>query len=99
MEHLRRYYIITLKNSPAIHQESEATLPSLAIKITAKMLKTLPLVLRQQLHDAALSLDLEETAFVIAKIFTLAPDVANGLSELAKNYQFDQIIRLTESTN
>lgn len=62
--------------------------------VTADMLTILPLTLRQQLHEAALNLDTEETDEVIAKIRQLAPDIAEGLQELARCYQFEQIIKL-----
>ncbi|MFI3156426.1 MAG: response regulator [Methylococcaceae bacterium] len=62
---------------------------------TVEMLGKLPVDLRQQLHEAALNLDTEETDAIIAKIRALAPDVGDGLQELAGQYQFDQIIHLT----
>ncbi len=64
-----------------------------------EMSAKLPSALRQQLHEAALSLDSEETDTVIAKIRLLDPDVADVLQELVKNYQFDRIIRLTEAAD
>jgi hypothetical protein len=58
------------------------------------MLEQLPLDLRQQLYQAALELDIEETNAVIVQIRAIAPDVADGLEELAKNYYFEEIIKL-----
>lgn len=64
---------------------------------TGEMVANLPLELRQQLHEAALNLDTEETDAIIDQIRALAPEVADGLQELAQHYQFDRIIRLTET--
>ncbi len=66
---------------------------------TVEMLGKLPTELRQQLHEAALNLDTEETDAVIAKIRALAPEVGDGLQELAGQYQFEQIIHLTEAAD
>lgn len=79
-----------------IYQESSTSplLPEVAV--TAEMLATLSVELRQQLHNAALQLDTEEIALVIAQIRTLAPDIADGLEALAKSFQFEQIIQMTE---
>jgi CheY-like chemotaxis protein len=63
---------------------------------TVKMLAKLPLALRQQLHEAALNLDTEETDAIITQIRLLAPEAGEGLQGLAQQYQFDQIIRLIE---
>jgi signal transduction histidine kinase/CheY-like chemotaxis protein len=79
-----------------IYQESEIIVPLLAIEVTAEIMATLPLDLRQQLHDAAMLLDTEETDIVIAKIYAIAPDVANVLQKMAANFQFNQIIQLTD---
>jgi signal transduction histidine kinase/CheY-like chemotaxis protein len=80
-----------------IYQE-EAVAPATlsSVKITAEMLTALPVELRQQLHEAALQLDTEVTDALITQIRAIAPDVATSLDELAKNYQFEQIIQLTE---
>ncbi len=79
-----------------IYQDSVASvLPN--VKITPEMFSVLPLELRQQLHEAALQLDTEDINDVIIKIRTLSPDVANGLEVLVKDYQFEQIIQLTET--
>ncbi|MGZ8222314.1 MAG: ATP-binding protein [Methylobacter sp.] len=64
---------------------------------TIEMLGKLPAELRRQLHEAALNLDTEETDAIIAQIRTLAPEVSDGLQELAQQYQFEQIIHLTEA--
>ncbi len=68
-----------------------------SLTVTVEMLAKLPTELRQQLHDAALTLDTEETDTVIAQIRRLAPNVADALHELVQHYQFDQIIHLTET--
>ncbi|TAN70600.1 MAG: response regulator [Methylobacter sp.] len=82
-----------------IYRDKPALAPSPVFETTAEMLIQLPLVLRQQLHEAALNLDIEETDAVIAQIRALAPDVGDGLQELAGHYQFDRIIQLTEAAD
>jgi PAS domain S-box-containing protein len=74
---------------------TSATTPT----VTAEMLSTLPITLQQQLHNAALSLDIEETDAVIAQIQQIAPHIASDLQELAANYDFEQIIRLTTKSS
>ena len=65
-------------------------------ELTLEKLSTLPMTLTQQLHQAALSLDTEETEHVIKQIQQLNPEVADVLSRLAQSYQFEQIIQLTK---
>ena len=79
-----------------IYQDSPITASSPTSKITAEMLATLPLDLRQHLRDATLKLDTEEIDTVIAQIHALEPDIADSLEALAKGYQFEQIIRLVD---
>jgi CheY-like chemotaxis protein len=80
-----------------IYDEMHTASNSLPIvKVTAEMLTTLPLTLRYQLYEAALNLDIEETDAILSQIRQLAPDIANGLQELAGNYQFEQIIHLID---
>jgi CheY-like chemotaxis protein len=80
-----------------IYQEEIITPATLiTLQITAEMLIVLPVELRQQLYEAALKLDIEETDTVIMQIRALAPDIVASLDELAKNYQFEQIIQLIE---
>jgi PAS domain S-box-containing protein len=67
------------------------------LEITKEMLRNLPLELRQFLHEAALQLDTEETESVIAQI--KSPEIANGLNALVKNFQFEQIILLTDDND
>ena len=79
--------------------DTPALLPSLIQETTVEMLDKLPEALRQQLHEAAQNLDTEETDAIIAQIHALAPEVGDGLQELAQQYQFDQIIHLTEAAD
>lgn len=79
-----------------IYEDKPEAVPSAQL-ITVEMLTALPLTLRQQLHEAAMNLDTEETDAVIAKIRPLASNVAQGLQELANSYQFEQIIHLIEA--
>ncbi len=82
-----------------IYRDRPAPAPSPILETTVEMLTLLPPVLLQQLHEAALNLDIEETDVVIRQIHALAPDVAEGLQELAQYYQFDRIIHLTEAAD
>ena len=76
---------------------SIVTLPT--VKVTAQMLSTLPVALQQQLYEAALNLDIEETDAVLSQIRQLVPDIANDLQKLAENYQFEQIVHLIRIAN
>lgn len=78
-----------------IYQEP-APVTSPVVKVTHNILSKLPLNLRQQLHNAALKLDTEEVEAVIAQIRVTEPGIAEGLDELVKGYQFEQIIQMTE---
>lgn len=79
-----------------IYRDNSPTSASIPT-VTLEMLTKLPSELRQQLHEAALTLDTEETDAVIAQIRPLAPDVADALHALVQHYQFDQIIHLTKT--
>jgi PAS domain S-box-containing protein len=81
-----------------IYDEIPAPIDLPRLKITAQMLSTLPLNLRQQLLETATNLDTEETDTIIANIRLLAPDIADGLQEMADNYQFEQIIELVTAS-
>jgi PAS domain S-box-containing protein len=82
-----------------IYQEKAILPVTSAFKMTAEMLTILPLELRQQLHEASVELDTEEVDSVIAKIHAISPEIANDLSELANNFQFEKIIQLTKTLN
>jgi PAS domain S-box-containing protein len=79
-----------------IYDEFLPPVSSPILEITVEMLSTLPVPMRQQLHEAALNLDIEETEVIIAQIRQIAPDIADGLQELVANFQFDQIIHLID---
>jgi CheY-like chemotaxis protein len=79
-----------------IYDEFLPPVSSPILEITVEMLSTLPVPLRQQLHEAALNLDIEETDAILAQIRQIAPDIADGLQELAAHYQFEQIIHLLD---
>ncbi|CAG1021224.1 partial two-component system, sensor histidine kinase and response regulator, partial [Patescibacteria group bacterium] len=55
---------------------------------------SLPLSLKQRLHEAALQLDTEEVDNIIEQIRDISSDVADVLHELASHYQFAQIVQL-----
>jgi CheY-like chemotaxis protein len=80
-----------------IYDDTSALTVAPTLKITPEMMKGLPLELRQQFHNAALKLDIEELDLLIAQIHTLSPEIAGGLDVLAKNYQFEQIIQLVDA--
>ena len=67
-----------------------------ATGITAEKLTCLPLELRQQLHQAALNLDTEETDKLIAQIQPIEPEIAHSLQALASAFQFEKMIHLLE---
>jgi|GEM_PF-2733377 len=64
-------------------------------KLTAEMLTILSPELKQQLHHAALILNIDD---LIVQIQQVAPELAACLQKLAQNCQFDEIIRLTTQT-
>ncbi len=75
--------------------DTESPTAESIVKITSEMVvESLPLELRQKLNDAALELDIEEIDAAIIQIQAIAPNIADSLEELAKNYQFDHIISL-----
>jgi PAS domain S-box-containing protein len=80
-----------------IYQDAPVTASSPTPKITADMMATLPLTLREKLHEATMTLDTEEIDTVIVQIRTIEPEIADSLDALAKGYQFDQIIQLLET--
>ena len=96
--HLPEIFATSTKNLGVkfIYRDSPPTSDTI-LTVTVEMLTKLPPELRQQLHEAALTLDTEETDTVIAQIRPLAPDVADALHELIQHYQFDQIIHFTET--
>lgn len=82
-----------------IYRDNPAPTATAPLTVTAAMLAKLPSALLQQLHEAAMTLDTEETETVIAQIRQLAPNSADALDELLKNYQYNQIIDLTKADN
>ncbi|MDD5216317.1 MAG: response regulator, partial [Methylococcales bacterium] len=77
-----------------IYENAPVTASSPTSKITADMVATLPLALREELHEATLTLDTEAIDAVIVKIRALEPAMADSLEALAKGYQFEQITQL-----
>lgn len=67
-----------------------------ATELTAEMLAVLSPELKQQLHHAALILNIDD---VVVQIQQVAPKLAICLQKLAQNCQFDEIIRLTSETH
>lgn len=64
-------------------------------ELTHEMLLELPLEMRQRLYEAALILDIDEVENIIEQISAIAPELSEGLIELARNYQFEQITQLS----
>ncbi|MDD5755468.1 MAG: response regulator, partial [Methylococcales bacterium] len=81
-----------------IYEETEIIASSPTTEITAEMLAVLPSELRQCLQEATLSLDMEEIESVIEQTWVISPEIAEGLDELAKGFQFEQIIQLVEAS-
>jgi PAS domain S-box-containing protein len=80
-----------------IYQDSPSHLPSANLELTADMLVNLPIILCQQLYEAAANLDMDEADAVIAEIYKIAPEIAEGLQQLAQGFQFEQITHLLEA--
>ncbi len=80
-----------------IYQNHAAVALSAAQELSAETLRLLPEELARQLHQVASNLDIDETNAVIAQIRSLVPDVAEGLQKLADNYQFEEILHLSEN--
>jgi len=72
------------------HDEQRDPLTSL----TAEMLDTLSLELRQDLKNAAHDLDIEKTKKVIERMRKHNSEAANGLHKLAGRYRFSRILEL-----
>lgn len=62
-----------------------------AARLTPDMLATLPTDLRKDLGDAALGLDSERMAVLIPKIETIAPALAQTLSDLVERFDYQSI--------
>jgi PAS domain S-box-containing protein len=88
--------LMSCLNVKFIYRDIPAVKTAPKQEITVEKLGNLPVELLQQLHEAALNLDMEETDMIIAQIRKIAPKIADGLEELAGHYKFDQIIQLTE---
>lgn len=89
---------VTLANEDEINTESvnqsliDIALNHAKTELTAEMLAVLSPELKQQLHHAALILNIDD---VVVQIQQVAPELAICLQKLAQNCQFDEIIRLT----
>ena len=64
--------------------------------LSSAMLSELPAELLHELDDACLTLDSETILAVITRIESEAPDVAQGLQNLADNFQIGRIRELIE---
>lgn len=81
------------------YQETTTPVALATGEISIEMFSKLSPIVRQQLHEAALNLDTEETARIIALIHNTLPDIADYLQTLAQTYQFEQLIQLTTPAN
>ena len=88
--------LLANENNVVTNEEHPPIKNPMSLKMTPEMLSQLPLTLRQRLREMALELDLEEIDKMITQIDRIAPQIAEGLGELAKTYQFEQIVQLTE---
>jgi signal transduction histidine kinase/CheY-like chemotaxis protein len=79
-----------------IYQNAPKSISQPLQEIPPNMLMPIPLALRQQLQQAALSLDTEETNTIISQIRQIDSHIADSLQTLVNLFQFEQIIQLTE---
>lgn len=79
-----------------VYQEEEANTSEPTEKVSIERFEKLPLDLRQQLQEYALQLDVEEMENVIKKIRDIDTKTANSLSQMVSNYQFEEIVVLTQ---
>lgn len=78
---------ICLEEQP-ITQTHEINLPfEISLHLSPEM--------RKQLNDAACKLDLEELEQMIEQIRIDFPELASALNQLVQNYQFNQLVQLT----
>jgi signal transduction histidine kinase/CheY-like chemotaxis protein len=82
-----------------IYHDTATFVSSPTVELTTDRLIMLPVELRQQLHEAALNLDIEETDAIITRIRDIDTDAAKGLQKLVNHYQFEQIILLIDIAN
>jgi CheY-like chemotaxis protein/anti-sigma regulatory factor (Ser/Thr protein kinase) len=68
-----------------------------AAELTPAMLAALPEDVRQQLHDALVSLDADRIAASIAEIGKTNPNLARTLKRLAENFDYPAILRALEA--
>ena len=78
-----------------IYEDVNAISNEMYIEYQQDLINTLPLELKQRLHEAALVLDIEEVDYIIAEINNTLPELAYCLNKLAKLYQFEQLANLS----
>ena len=66
--------------------------------LSPTMLLTIPLPLRNDLHDAVIRLDRELIAENIGKVGEVNPEIGQIISSLADNLDFDRLLTLLEET-
>ncbi len=69
------------------------------IKIDLSSLKTMPQQWIQQLHQAAIELDADLIARLIQQIPSSNQSLAESLTQILEQFEYDEIINLTESAN
>lgn len=75
--------------------EPQPVVQSHEINLPVEMLLHISPQMRKQLNEAAFKLDLEELEQIIEQICIDFPELASSLNELVQNYQFNQIVQLT----
>ena len=90
-KHLGARYVFTKKEAGPSRAR-----PALPV-LTPMALTALPEDLRQELHGAALLLHPETVNKAIDHIRSTHPEIAEGLSALASDFQYDQILKLLKS--
>ncbi len=66
-------------------------------ELTSNDLATLPELLRSELHQAAINLNIAKTTAVIEKIRESDVQIANSLKALADNFEYDKLIALLDA--
>jgi signal transduction histidine kinase/CheY-like chemotaxis protein len=84
-----------------VYQEQSLLENTATVSLTTatEKLTALPWPLCQQLHEAAVNLDIDETQILIEQIRLLTPELAEHLQELVQAFQFEQITQMLEKVD
>ena len=70
--------------------------PVATVEVSADAVAALPLELRKKLQIAAASLSEDEYAPVLELVREIDSNLADGLAALARDFQFDQVLKLLD---